>query len=83
MILSFIVNYWCIHHDHKCKVEDIETRVVELLIIVYYCKNVINIILKGIYINFMAIIFTNWLLGVGWREGVLGLTRGFSYHVGW
>jgi len=48
IILSALVKYWCIHHYHKCKVEDIELGVMKVLLIrVYNWNKVINIALKS------------------------------------
>jgi len=46
-VLNAFVKYWCIYHYHKCKVEYIELRVMEVVLIrVIIGKKVINIALK-------------------------------------
>jgi len=47
MVLSVLVNCWCIILYHKCKVEYIELGVVKVVLInVIIEKKVINIVLK-------------------------------------
>jgi len=48
MVVSDLVKYWCIHHYHKCKMENIELGVMkEVLIRVYNWKKTINVALKS------------------------------------
>jgi len=36
MILSVFVKYLCIHHYHRCKVEDVELRMIKVVLIITY-----------------------------------------------
>jgi len=36
MVLSALIKYGCIHHDHKDKVEDIELRMIKLVLTIIY-----------------------------------------------
>ena len=48
MILSALINYWCIYLYHKYKVEDIELKIGKVVLIrVIIDKKIINIVLES------------------------------------